>query len=158
MGKYIETDVESFESNFKLAKTISEEKFVKVNKPKQIWVYAPRCHTNLSDIKITNIFDWEITLQKEGNVLLSECNGPEHKYHDFLAPFYFTNEELLSFYQHITRESDEEQKGGISEDFQLLSCIKDHPLSNCHENAVFHCSGHPIEASGYREADWMVRL
>lgn len=158
MEKYIQTDIENFESNFKLAKTTSEEKFVKVNNAKQVWVFAPRRHVNLSDIKITNIFDWGITLQKEDNVLLSECSDPEHKYHDFLAPFHFTNEELLSFYEHITRESDEERKSAISEDFQLLSRIKDEPLSSSHENTIFHCSGHPIEASGYKETDWTVRL
>ena len=74
----------------------------------------------------------------------------------FFAPFQFNNSQLLAFYQKIAEDCDEGRKRAIAERHNALKKIADD--SSGHENACFHCYGHPISHTNYKELDWTVRL
>ena len=71
---------------------------------------------------------------------LELCTKIEHGAHDFLAPFFFSNGELMAFYDRINSGPDETRRSVIAEQHQKLKSLFEDPTAG-HENTCFHCAG-----------------
>ena len=154
MTDIISLDNEQFCKVFrKTSRSSPSPSFIKCN---DVWVYAPSHCCFFSDVHINEMVEWGIVPEKGTAVYIQSCSKPEHGEHDFLAPFQFTNSELLAFYQSIVAGSDENRKRSIAQKYEELKTISHEAFG--HENSCFHCSGHPIDHVNYKELDWTIRL
>ena len=92
-------------------------------------------------------------------IIISPCTDVNHQEHDFLVPFYKTNDQMLLYYDRIMGGVDEDWKASIQNDCQLLQSVKNG--SQNHHNTKFHCMGKPFEdglEGDYTEDEWAERL
>ena len=157
MRDAISMDAGHFTKTFqKTSQATSSPRFEKIHN--KIWVFTPSHYCFLSNVNINEIVEWGIAPQKGQPIRLQPCTNVAHGlYHDHLAPFHFTNPELLALYEDINSGHDETRKVGIQERFKALQDIWRDPSCG-HENTCFHCTGHPINHTNYKEIDWTVRL
>ena len=142
MSDVISLDNEQFRKIFhKTSMCSPTAKFVKCD---NVWVYAPSHCCFFSDVRINEILEWGIAPEKGTAIHLQSCSKIKHGEHDFLAPFQFSNAELLAFYERIATGHDENRKRAIAERYDTLKVISNDP-SIGHENTCFHI-------------DWTVRL
>ena len=155
MTDTIGIDSEQFVKTFPKTSEVSHSaKFEKIN---DIWLYMPSHYCFLSDAKINGIVEWGIIPERAEAIDLQQCTDVEHNQHDYLAPFHLTNPELLALYDKIQRSSDEIRKRNVQERRTTLQDIAENRSFN-HENTSFHCTGHPIKYTNYKEIDWTIRL
>ena len=63
----------------------------------------------------------------------------------------------MALNDQINTGSDESRKSAIAEQHQRLKSLFKHPTAG-NENTCFHCAGHPVTYSNYKELDWTIRL
>ena len=147
-------DSEQFKKSFHKTSESTTPKFIKCN---DVWVYAPFRSSFLSDVRINEMAEWGIKPQTGQAIHVGPCNKREHANHDHLALFQFTNPELLAFYDGIINGSDEDRKLAVQERYSTLKTIAQDSTYG-HENSCFHCTGHPMNHTNYKEIDWTIRL
>lgn len=158
---FITYDMEEFISSImnipkkdrdKAMEKVMSSKFTKIG---TTFVFSSPHHISLSDLKLGSLLSWGFALEKHDPIVVQECR--EHGSHTFLAPYYLTNPELLTYYQEIMASNDDIEKHNVESNYRKLRELKDNP-SMPHEFTIFHCTGPPFSDIAYKEDDWTVRL
>ena len=84
----------------------------------------------------------------------------DYQEHDYMMSFYKTNDQLLLHYTRIMDGENDERKGSIQSDYNLLLQVKNG--SQGHHKTKFHCMGQPFftdeEEGDYTEDEWVTCL
>ena len=90
--------------------------------------------------------DCTIDLSSTTPVIISPCTEVNHQEHDFLIPFYKTNDQMVVYYDRIMGRVDQDWKATVQNDYELLQNVKN-GLQN-HHYTKFHCMGKPFKDEG----------
>ena len=147
---FIKEDVRNFVTAFGIK---DEEKldnrkfeFLALNSHKQYFVFVPPYQVTATKATKKAFTSWGLYFNETPPERLCACTEPSHGTHQYLYPFFATNDQLLLKY-----DDDDD-------DFEVLKSIRDNNLP--HVNTKFHCSGAPFKLGTpqYKELDWATRL
>ena len=161
INTFLKEDILAFATSFDVTANLDDVKFESVHGTPGVnanFVLVPPLK-GMSASKTTKsiLQDCGIDVGNTTPIAINPCTATYHKQHDFLMPFYKTNDQLLRHYKRVMNGRDAERKRAIQEDHDFLTQLKDHP-SNYH-NTKFHCMGQPLaEDEDYNEDEWVERL
>ena len=159
MLEFVKTDVEEFMKCFfdiKLKSSDIEDTFFEVQTDDP-YLLPPR-QKYASALTESALKAWGIEIKKNDDVTIHTCDRAAHGDHEFLVPFYKTNDELLGYYENIMNGSNEMKKDAIKEDYENLKEIKCTWPFKKHDKTKFHCLGRPFDHEQYKETEWAARL
>lgn len=83
---------------------------------------------NASRVGVPELTQWGIDVGRKEDIWVDMCKDDSHKGHEFMAPFYKTNGQLVDHYNSIMSGNDDVKKMSIKDDYEMLLQISSHPL------------------------------
>ena len=164
MLEFVKMDVEEFMKCFfdiKLKSSDIEDTFFEAQTGDPYYtnyVLLPPRQKFASALTESALKAWGIEIKKNDDVVIHNCDSAGHGEHEFLAPFYKTNDELLGYYENIMSGSNEAKKDAIKDDYETLKEIKCTWPFKKHDKTKFHCLGRAFDREQYKELEWAARL
>lgn len=150
---FIKEDARNFVTAFGIKdedNKLDKLEFLAFNARKQYFVFVPPHQATASKATKKAFASWGLYFNETPPQHLRGCTDPAHGSHQYLYPFFATNDQLLFKYD----ADDDEARS----DLATLKSVRDNNLP--HANTKFHCSGPPFKLGTpqYKELDWATRL